>query len=118
MKICMYCGENPRMGDHEACRARLQIFREDLKRTPAKEKWKIFRAAELGHYGSVKKPDTSTTGMTQPWEPLAQQLRAKGLQWTEIADALNAAGFTTKGGKKLDAGRLLNREWYRKKKGK
>jgi len=41
-------------GKHEVCKDRLQQFRDDLNRAPDKEKWKIFRAAELGYYGSVE----------------------------------------------------------------
>lgn len=50
------------------------------------------------------------------WEARALELRNQGLKWREIADQLNAEGFTSGQGRKLDTHAVQMRIWYSKKK--
>ncbi len=112
--FCLCCGlEDPKHKKGcEQYRAALSLaFNGDIK--------KIFAASDNG---LLPQPPwinpISLTENTHPWEDRARQLRADGLMWTDIADKLNEEGFTTIGGKRIEASRILNRIWYSNRRAK
>jgi hypothetical protein len=109
VSICLFCGKNPAKGSHEVCKTRLTSFREDLRKTPARDKWKVFQAAEHGHYGDVplealiperrppgRKPQRAMKPKktkTPDFRPRMLELLNDGLLHREIVKVLNEEGF-------------------------
>lgn len=118
ISVCGFCGKNPSIGSHEVCKTRLTIFRDALRRTPDRDKWKVFQAAENGLYGDVpletsipqrrkpgRKPGRKPERAMQPKKVKKPDFRHRmlellneGLLYREVVKVLNEEGFRSSHG--------------------
>lgn len=110
--LCLFCGSNPEIGNHDFCKMALEQMKLDMRH---EEAWRVMQKAESGYYGS---PPSRSVSDPSNWKPRAMQLRDAGLEWTEVAKALNEEGFKSKQGKPLDRGLILNNLYQHKLKNK